>query len=71
MAQEILEILNIVVHYSLVCWLFMSAIQLREVLRHTFTSKVPITFSDAMQTLLMVAVAPVLIPYAISELFKE
>lgn len=68
MAQEILDI---VVHYSLVCWLLMSAIQLREGLRHIFTSKVPLTFSDAVQSLLMIAAAPVVIPVIISELFKE
>lgn len=66
-----MAILEIIFHYSLVCWLLVSAIQLREGLRHVFTSKVPITFTDAMQTLLMIAVAPALIPYAISELFKE
>lgn len=75
MAQEILDTLphyiTILLHYCLVCWTFMLAIQLREGLRHIFTSEVPITFSDAMQTLLMIAAAPVVIPVIISELFKE
>lgn len=66
-----MAILEIIFHYSLVCWIFMLAIQIREGLRHMFTSKVPITFTDAMQTLLMIAAAPVVIPVIISELFKE